>query len=317
MELSLYRITQEALTNVVKHAGATEVRVAFTRQGRHIVLCVEDNGVAAAAAATRTDVGGAGHVGMRERAAVFGGTVAAGPRIGGGYAVDCHHAPRAGAVTIRVLIADDQHLVRAGFRYLLDAEPDLTVVGEAADGQGSASAGRDRRPRRRGHGHPDAGHGRHRGDPPAVGARSTPAVLVLTTFDADVYLYEALRAGAGGFLLKDAPPEQLTAAVRTVAAGDALLAPALTRRLVERFLEQPPTAGTSSPRLQSLDRARAGRAAPGGRGRSNQEIAAELFLAETTVKTHLGRVLAKTRCRDRLQAVVLGYETGLVRPGAG
>ena len=145
--------------------------------------------------------------------------------------------------------------------------------------------------------------------------RSTrPAVLVLTTFDADSYVYEALRAGAAGFLLKDAPPEQLTAAVRTVARGDALLAPALTRRLVERFLEQPPTTGPS-PRLATLTERELDVLRLVARGRSNQEIAQELFLAETTVKTHLGRVLNKTGCRDRLQAVVLAYDTGLVKPG--
>lgn len=220
-------------------------------------------------------------------------------------------------MTIRVLIADDQQLVRAGFRYLLDAEADLTVVGEAADGQAALALVDTVDPdivvmdiRMPGM---DGIEATRRLT--ARGAR--PAVLVLTTFDADVYLYEALRAGAGGFLLKDAPPEQLTAAVRTVAAGDALLAPALTRRLVERFLEQAPTSGTSSPRLQPLTERELDVLRLVARGRSNQEIAAELFLAETTVKTHLGRVLTKTGCRDRLQAVVLGYETGLVRPGSG
>ena len=219
---------------------------------------------------------------------------------------------------IKVLIADDQAMVRQGFGALLSAQPDLVVVGDAADG---AAAVRETR----------------RLDPDVVlmdvrmpvldGLAATrqllegrregdgPKVLILTTFDLDDYVYEALRAGASGFLLKDAPADELVHAVRVVAGGEALLAPSVTRRLISEFAARP---GRSRPRPTALD-ALTPRETEVlrliARGRSNAEIAADLVVAEQTVKTHIGRILAKLNLRDRAQAVVLAYETGLVAAG--
>jgi DNA-binding NarL/FixJ family response regulator len=219
---------------------------------------------------------------------------------------------------IKVLIADDQAMVREGFGALLAAQPDLLVVGDAADGAAAITSAR-------------------RLDPDVVlmdvrmpvldGLEATrrllagrtgeggPRVLILTTFDLDDYVYEALRAGASGFLLKDAPAADLVHAVRVVAAGEALLAPSVTRRLIAEFASRPhadrprPTAlNALTPRETEVLRLIA-------RGRSNQEIAADLVVAEQTVKTHIGRLLAKLALRDRAQAVVFAYETGLVAVG--
>ncbi|MDG4796771.1 response regulator transcription factor [Micromonospora sp. WMMD1082] len=218
---------------------------------------------------------------------------------------------------IRVLIADDQAMVRQGFGALLAAQPDLLVVGDAADGAQAVAEARRL--------DPDvvlmdvrmpvldglAATRKLLGDRPA----DRPRVLILTTFDLDDYVYEALRAGASGFLLKDAPAADLVHAVRVVAAGDALLAPTVTRRLIAEFAARPqrqrhrPTALAGlTPRETEVLRLIA-------RGRSNTEIAGELVVAEQTVKTHVGRILAKLRLRDRAQAVVLAYETGLVAAG--
>ena len=216
---------------------------------------------------------------------------------------------------IGVLIADDQALMRGGFRMILDAEPDIEVVGEAIDGA-DAVRGFERL-------HPDVVVMDVR-MPTMDGIEATrritelePAarVLMLTTFDLDEYVYEALRAGASGFLLKDRPPEELVHAVRVVAAGDALLAPTVTRRLIEEFAHRPggPAAPAALDELTDREREVLVLMA---RGRSNAEIAGDLFVAETTVKTHVGRVLHKLGLRDRAQAVVLAYESGLVQPGA-
>jgi DNA-binding NarL/FixJ family response regulator len=213
-----------------------------------------------------------------------------------------------------VLLVDDQRLVRTGFRLILDLEPDMTVVGEASDGAECLQL-------------------TAREDPDVVlmdirmpvldgiettkrlvDAGSRAKILVLTTFDLDEYVYEAMRAGANGFLLKDAPREQLTAAIRAVAAGDALLAPSVTRRLIERFVglrspntSLPDLAGLLTPREVEVLRLVA-------RGRTNAEIARELFVEESTVKTHVARLLAKLGVRDRIQAVILAYETGFIQP---
>ncbi|MET8622855.1 response regulator transcription factor [Kitasatospora sp. NPDC004669] len=228
-------------------------------------------------------------------------------------------------MTIRVIIVDDQAMVRAGFAALLNAQSDIDVVGDAADGaQALEVTGRT---------HPDLVlmdvrmpvmdglEAARRLLDPATGSRGggaahRPKVLMLTTFDVDDYVYEALRAGASGFLLKDAPPADLIAAVRVVAAGEALLAPSVTRRLIEDFARSRP-ARRRDPKL------RLGGLTPRetevleliARGLSNQEIAGQLVLAEQTVKTHIGRILAKLDLRDRAQAVVLAYESGLVTPG--
>ena len=219
---------------------------------------------------------------------------------------------------IKVLIADDHELMRSGLRSMLDSQPDMTVVGEAEDGAQAV----DEAVRL----HPDVAIMDIR-MPRLDGIEATrrlmtqgdsaPRVLVLTTFDLDEYVYEALRAGAGGFMLKDAPPGQLAEAVRTVAAGEALLAPAVTRRLVERFVQRPPSDKARVERFEELTARELEVLRAVTRGMSNAEIGEELYLSEATVKTHVTRILAKLGVRDRVQAVVLAYESGLVEPGAG
>ena len=218
-------------------------------------------------------------------------------------------------MTIRVLIADDQALMRAGFAMILDAEDDIEVVGEAIDGRDAVELFRRLEPdvvvmdvRMPSMDGIEATRRLAALDPQA-------RVLILTTFDLDAYVYDALRAGASGFLLKDRPPEELVAAVRVVAAGDALLAPSVTRRLIASFASRP-DAPTPPPEVGELtDREREVLVLM-ARGLSNGEIARELFVAETTVKTHVGHVLRKLGLRDRAQAVVLAYEAGIVAPGA-
>ncbi|KPC84680.1 MULTISPECIES: response regulator [Streptomyces] len=225
-------------------------------------------------------------------------------------------------MTIRVIIVDDQAMVRAGFAALLTAQSDIDVVGEAPDGRRGVEVSRTV--------HPDVvlmdvrmpemdglAAARELLTPPA-GVVHRPKVLMLTTFDVDDYVYEALRAGASGFLLKDAPPADLISAVRVVAAGDALLAPSVTRRLIADFARQRPgaaPAGGPALRLNGLTPREREVLELIARGLSNQEIAARLVLAEQTVKTHIGRVLAKLGLRDRAQAVIFAYESGLVAPG--
>jgi DNA-binding NarL/FixJ family response regulator len=221
-------------------------------------------------------------------------------------------------MTIRVLIADDQAMVREGFGALLAAQDDIAVVGAAGDGAEAVELARRLAP--------DVvlmdvrmpvldGLAATRRLLGAGAAATGPRVLILTTFDLDDYVYEALRAGASGFLLKDAPAADLVAAVRVVAAGDALLAPSVTRRLIAEFAARtgpdrprPVSLSGLTPRETEVLRLIA-------RGRSNSEIAAELYVAEQTVKTHVGRVLGKLHLRDRAQAVVLAYESGLVIAG--
>ncbi|GAA0435826.1 response regulator transcription factor [Streptomyces luteireticuli] len=223
-------------------------------------------------------------------------------------------------MTIKVLIVDDQAMVRAGFAALLAAQPDIDVVGDAPDGARGVEAGRRL--------HPDVvlmdvrmpemdglEAARRLLDPPR-GVVHRPKVLMLTTFDVDDYVYEALRAGASGFLLKDAPPADLISAVRVVAAGEALLAPSVTRRLIADFAQQRPAPRKDrSLRLKGLTPRETEVLELIARGLSNQEIAASLVLAEQTVKTHIGRVLAKLGLRDRAQVVIFAYESGLVKPG--
>ncbi len=219
-------------------------------------------------------------------------------------------------MSLRVLVVDDQALVRAGFRMILDAEPGIDVVGEAADGGEAVRAARELRP-----------------DvvlmdvrmPEVDGLEATrrilgedggaSRVLMLTTFDLDEYVYEALRAGASGFLLKDTPPEQLVAAIRVVAGGEALLSPSVTRRVIEQFLTRQPSHGRPPAELSELTARELEVLRLLARGLSNAEIAGELYVSETTVKTHVAHVLQKCRLRDRVQAVVLAYESGLVEPG--
>ena len=213
-----------------------------------------------------------------------------------------------------VLIADDQALVRVGLRKILENEPDIDVVGEAIDGEDAVRGRRTAATRRRGDGHPHAGPRRHRGHPPDRRRPAGTRVLILTTFGLDAYVYEALRAGASGFMLKDAPPEEIAAAVRIVASGEALLAPAVTRTVIEEFARPapprrpPPAAVTElTPREREvLDLL--------VRGLSNPEICRELVISEATAKTHVARILQKLGLRDRVQAVIYAYETGLAAP---
>jgi DNA-binding NarL/FixJ family response regulator len=219
---------------------------------------------------------------------------------------------------VRVLIADDHALMRGGLRALLETQEGLEVVGEAGDGAEAVEQALllrpdvvimdIRMPRM------DGIEATRR--LVAHGPRA-PKVLVLTTFDLDEYVWEALRAGAGGFMLKDDPPERLADGVRTVAAGESLLAPAVTRRLVERYVRTPPLGATAqTERFAELTQRELEVLGLVARGLANGEIAGRLFLSDATVKTHVTRILGKLGLRDRVQAVVLAYESGLVEPGA-
>jgi DNA-binding NarL/FixJ family response regulator len=220
-------------------------------------------------------------------------------------------------MSLAILIVDDQALVRAGFRMILDAEEDMEVVGEASDGREAVAEARRLRP-----------------DVVLMDVRmpdvdgieatrrllsengSAVKVLMLTTFDMDEYVYDALRVGASGFLLKDVPPEQLVDGIRAVAKGDALLAPSITRRVIEEFVRRPPASlRTLPPELQELTARELEVLKLIARGLSNAEIATQLFVSEATVKTHVAHVLMKLDLRDRVQAVVIAYESGLVEPG--
>jgi DNA-binding NarL/FixJ family response regulator len=217
---------------------------------------------------------------------------------------------------IRVLIADDQALVRAGFRMILDAEEDIDVVGESSDGAEAVAQAKRLTPdvvlmdiRM-----PELDGIEATRQVVAEGGDDPPRVLMLTTFDLNEYVYEALRAGASGFLLKDVPPEELAAGIRVVARGDALLAPSITRRLIHEFARAAPAAGP--PRgFDELTAREVEVFKLVARGLSNAEIAAELIVSETTVKTHVARLLMKLGLRDRVQAVVLAYESGIAVPG--
>ena len=218
---------------------------------------------------------------------------------------------------IRVLVADDQELVRAGFCVILEAADGISVVGEAANGFEAVAAAAAQQPdvvlmdiRMPGMDGLEATR-LITGSGPEPG----PKVVMLTTFDLDDYVYEALRAGASGFLLKDAPRHDLIAAVRAAAAGDALLAPSVTRLLIEAFARKPPATAPSPSRLATLTARERDTLLLVARGRSNAEIAGDLFVSEATVKTHIGHLLAKLGLRDRVQAVILAYETGMVVPG--
>ncbi len=217
-------------------------------------------------------------------------------------------------MTIRIVLVDDQELVRTGFRMVLDAQPDMTVVGEAADGLAAVEFARA-----------------HSADVMVMDARmprldgvaatrrirlagDRPRVLMLTTFDLDEYAFAALKAGASGFLLKDVPPEELLFAIRAVHSGDAVVAPSTTRRLIDRFAPLLPAAGAAPPpELSCLTEREREVLVHVAHALSNGEIARRLFVSEATVKTHVGRILAKLGLRDRVQAVVFAYENGLVR----
>jgi len=216
---------------------------------------------------------------------------------------------------IRVLIADDQGMVRSGFSILLNAQPDIHVIGEAVNGEEAVARAAEQRP--------DVvlmdvrmpvmdGLAATR---IITAGKDAPKVLVLTTFDLDDYVYEALRAGASGFLLKDASASELSDAVRVVAQGNALLAPGVTRRLISEFARMGAPRGPDGRRVEGLTERESEVLGLVARGMSNAEIAEKLVVAEQTIKTHVGRMLTKLDLRDRTQAVVYAYETGLIRPG--
>jgi DNA-binding NarL/FixJ family response regulator len=214
---------------------------------------------------------------------------------------------------IRVALVDDQELVRTGFRMVLDAQPDMTVVGEAGDGVGAIELARHqevdvvvmdvRMPRLDG----------VEATRQICRAGALPRVLMLTTFDLDEYAFAALKAGASGFLLKDVPPHELLFAIRSVHSGDSVVAPSTTRRLIDRFVPLLPPDNTAPPDLAGLTEREREVLIQVASGLSNAEIAQRLFVSEATVKTHVGRILSKLGLRDRVQAVVLAYESGLVQ----
>ena len=275
---------------------------------------------------------GSGIVGMRERCGLLGGELTAGPRPRGGFEVRARlplapagngarvstaAASTSGGTPIKVLLADDQVLVRSGFKVLLDAEDDITVVGEAANGAEAVERARATRP-----------------DvvlmdirmPELDGIKATSEivrtrgleqvrVLILTTYDADAYVFEALQAGASGFLLKDAGPAELLHAIRVVAAGEALLAPRITRRLIAQFTAERIATQVAEDRLAVLTQREREVLALVGQGLSNDEIGAELFLSPATARTHVSHAMAKLGARDRAQLVVIAYQTGLVSRG--
>jgi DNA-binding NarL/FixJ family response regulator len=222
-------------------------------------------------------------------------------------------------VSISVLLADDQPLLRRGFRMILESEDDLAVVGEAGNGEEAVDLARRHTPdvvlmdiRMPGTDGIEATH-------QITAAGPLPKVLILTTFDLDEYAFGALRAGASGFLLKDVRPGELVAAIRTVAAGDAVVSPRVTRRLLEEYAQvlplSPGQREQQYPQLSALTEREREVLIAVARGLSNTEIAASLFVSEATVKSHVGRILSKLDLRDRVQVVVLAYETGLVQPG--
>ena len=306
IDLSAYRIVQEGLTNALKHARASHADVTVRYAPDELEIEVRDDGDGAAT----SDGLGYGLVGVRERVKIYGGEMSAGAATGGGFILSTRlPIEQRRAMTIQVLVADDQAMVRAGFRMLLANEEDIEVVAEASNGLEAVDKAA-------------------RFDPTVVlmdirmpeldGLQATrrilaaddgARILILTTFDLDEYVYEALKAGASGFVLKDDPPEQLIAAIRTVAAGDALLSPTITKRVIKQFTRLPhPTPPKEfdelTTREQEVFRLIAN-------GLSNTEIGQELYISDTTVKTHITHILQKLNLRDRVQAVVLAYQTGL------
>ncbi len=281
VDLTAYRLVQEGLTNALKHAHARRAEVLVRYGDGQIEVAVSDDGRGLGTG----DGGGHGLVGMRERVSVYGGAGGGAPARGRLPAA--RQAPGGARVSLGVLIVDDQALVRAGFRMILEAEEDIEVVGEAADGRQAVAEARRLKP-----------------DvilmdvrmPEVDGIEATRVLLdadatstkvvMLTTFDMDEYVYDALRAGASGFLLKDVPPEQLVAGIRSVASGDALLAPSVTRRVIEEFVRRPPASvRTLPPQVDELTARELEVLKLIARGLSNAEIAKELYVSETTVKS--------------------------------
>ena len=327
IDLSAYRLLQEGLTNVLRSVGPSQAWVALRWSDHELELEIGDEGRHGRDPDRRPPqrrwdarARGAHRRHARHGAPGRGRVRHPRPAPAGRGRLTVHYAAlgrRLDDMSVRVLIVDDQSLVRAGFRMILDAEPEIEVVGEAADGLEAVLAARQTEP-----------------DvilmdirmPNVDGLEATrrlldgrtdgPRVLILTTFDLDEYVYEALRAGASGFLLKDTPPEQLVDAIMIVSRGDALLSPSITRRVIEEFVRRPPASARRIPpeleELTAREREMLGLIA---KGLSNAEIARAAFVSETTVKTHVAHILMKLRLRDRVQAVVYAYENGVVQAG--
>jgi DNA-binding NarL/FixJ family response regulator len=314
VQLCLHRVAQEALTNVLKHADSPQrVELVLRYLDEGVELMVRDDGRATVAG----DGGGHGLEGMRERVALQTGTLRAGPATGRRLRGLRPPARPGGARrVIRVFLVDDQGLVRAGLRMVVDSQPDMAVVGEAGDGRDAlaqlAVTSADvvlmdvRMPLLDGVSTTRLLIERD-GD-------AAPRVVVLTTFDLDEYVFPALRAGASGFLLKNADPEELLAAIRAVASGDAIVAPSATRRLLEHVAGSLPGAPVDDAQLADLSDREREILLEVARGCSNAEIADTLHIAEATVKTHLGRLRSKLDLHDRVQLVIFAYDSGLVAP---
>jgi DNA-binding NarL/FixJ family response regulator/signal transduction histidine kinase len=310
IDLSSYRIVQEALTNTLKHADASQATVLVRYGDRTLDVEVVDDGRGATVDGAER---GRGIIGMRADRRRARGRA----RSRRWLFHPCPDPPRgARSMTIRVLLCDDQALVRSGFRLILESREDIEVVGEAEDGREAIELAQRvdpdlilmdiRMP------NVDGVEATRR----LVTGGSRARIIVLTTFDLDEYVFESIRAGASGFLLKDVQPTQLVDAIRVVAAGEALLAPSVTRRLLDRFARTLPGEEKPPPELVSLTERELEVLKLLASGLSNAELAERLFLSETTVKSHISSVLRKLGLRDRVQAVVLAYEAGLVRPGS-
>jgi DNA-binding NarL/FixJ family response regulator len=310
-----------AAAALVDHDGESEVRVGVDAGEPSVALDVAERICAAAESGQALVTEAVAHLAGPPVAALLqpagGVRVAQLRRTVAVFAAGRAREQPTGRAVTTVVIADDQELLRSGFRVIIDAEHDLRVVGEAADGFAAIDVVRRRRP--------DVvlmdirmpGLDGLRAAEKILGdSESTAAVVMLTTFDVQRYVYEALRLGASGFLLKDAPADRLLDAIRVAAAGEALLAPTITRRLVERFAAgERPLDPADRERLALLTTRELEVLRLIARGRSNSEIAADLVLGENTIKTHISRVFSKLHLRDRAQAVILAYETGLVLPG--
>ena len=313
LDRGAYRILQEALTNAARHGdGSAEVELAY----RPDALEVSVANRLPREPANHTG-GGHGVIGMRERAALLGGSLEAGPAERALSAARAVALLRQAGMTprVKVLIVDDDALMRAGLRGVLASDEGIELVGEADDGRQAAYRTRLLEP-----------------DvvvmdvrmPDLDGISATREVLeafpdvkvvILTTFEQDDYIFGALSAGASGFLLKRTRPEELIAAIHTIAAGDSLLSPSVTSRVIEQMAGLPAPDAARDPRLEELTAREREVLEHVARGLSNAEIAAALVIEESTVKTHVKRILAKLAARDRVQAVIFAYETGLIRPG--
>jgi DNA-binding NarL/FixJ family response regulator len=317
VDQAAYRIVQEALTNVSRHAGGARASVHLRYAADALTVQVDDDGEGAGA---RSAGPGLGLIGMRERVSALGGRLHAEPQARGGCRVRAElpvqSAPPGPASTvIRILLADDQALIRSGIRALLEAEDDIQVVAEASDGKQAVVLAREH--------HPDIALVDIQ-MPVLDGIEATRQivaderlasvrVVILTNFGLDEYIFRALRAGASGFLLKDMQPAELLRALRVVMRGDALLSPAVTRRLISEFVARPPDA-IAAAGMETLANREREVVALAAHGLSNDEIADAMVLSPTTAKTHVSRAMIKLGARDRAQLVVFAYQSGLVSP---